>query len=143
MVVAFVIMMVIIYKNIGSAMERHAPAGGEREAEEGEGSNIYKEFSSFVLSVIDELKASTQEGRLQLREKTEEEAMEFYAQTIRRLMFFETMTPDSTAAKQSEEKLFAILNDIDLFLEESYEEGERLSDEIRERLQGQFQELNR
>jgi F0F1-type ATP synthase membrane subunit b/b' len=142
MAVVFAVMLLIIYKNINSAMEKHAPVKRSLD-ENGVQKNIYKEFANYILSVIDELKDATKGDQLVLTEVTKDDALEFYAQTIRRLMFFDTMTPDSTSSDKNEEKLFAILADIDQFLEESYEDGERLSDEIRERLQQRYEELKR
>ena len=140
MLLVFVGMMFMVYKNINAAVAKQKPV--EHNTLEESHENIYKTFASYMLSIIDDLKDATKEKKLILKDGvTLEDTEEFYAETIRRAVYFETMVPKNSTDKKHEKHLFTILSDLDTFLEESYEDGENVSDEIREKLQARYMEL--
>ena len=138
MVIVFAVMLLIVYKNINASVAKQKPVANPTL----EGENIYKRFATHILEVIDDLKEATKNGSLAVKEDvTIEDTDEFYAETIRRAVYFETMIPRNSHDKKHEEHLFAILSDLDIFLEESYQDGEDLADEIKDKLQEKYTEL--
>ncbi len=117
--------------------------------EEQKPSSIYGEFAAFVQEAIraikkdiDSSKETTSEPLFVLKNSSqEEEALEFLADTIRKLVFFETLNSKKNNSKNTEKELFEILSGVDEFLHVHVRNGEKLADELRDKFAQEFERL--
>lgn len=110
-------------------------------------SSVYSQFAGFIQEKIRTIKAdidstkNTPSPSFTLIDKNDEEkGLEFLADTIRKLVFFETMNSKRRNQKEVEKELFQVLSNLETFLQERVENGEKLADTLREEL---FSEYNR
>jgi hypothetical protein len=68
-------------------------------------------------------------------------ALEKLSDMIRKLVFFETMMGKKNDSASIEKELFEILNELDLFISNSLENGEKIADDIREELAASYSQL--
>ncbi|MFV0481387.1 MAG: hypothetical protein ACK5LP_05330 [Campylobacteraceae bacterium] len=68
-------------------------------------------------------------------------ALEKLSDMIRELVFFETMNGRNQNIQDTESKLFGILSEIDKFLQKDIEDGEKIADEVRDELFGEYDRL--
>ncbi len=123
--------------NIDAKLDVHQPS-------------IYASFAAFIQEVIRNIKQDldsskdTPNAKYKLLEgKDEEKALEFLANLIRKLVFFETMNAKRKSAKEVESELFALLSSLDDFLHQDVQNGQNLADELRERFAKEFENLKR
>ncbi len=117
---------------------------------QGEQSPIYARFASFIQDVIrsikadlDSTKASPYPSYKLLDAQEEESSLEFLADHIRKLVFFESMGVKRKSSKQIESELFEILSSLDEFVKTKLQNGEKLSDELRDKFANEFEKLKR
>lgn len=108
-------------------------------------------YSRFSVTVQEEIRAikngldsskTNQDSPYKLLEgKDEALALETLSNYIRKLVFFETMMAKQKSPDEIEADLFEILNGVEQFLIENCEDGEKLSEELRERLLAAYEQI--
>lgn len=68
-------------------------------------------------------------------------ALERLSDMIRKLVFFETMMGKNKNKSETESELFAILNDLDNFINDSLKNGETIADEVKDELFNAYESL--
>jgi len=108
----------------------------------------YANFSSIIQEYVREIKASVdtskerEDRKFKLVEgRNENQALEKLSDFIRKLVFFETMMAKQKNQKEIEAELFEVLNGLEIFLKEFCEDGENLSEELREKLLEAYEQL--
>lgn len=71
----------------------------------------------------------------------EEKSLEFLADTIRKLVFFETMNSKRRDSKDIENELFGVLSSLDEFINKYIQNGEELADKLRDKLSKDFSKI--
>lgn len=110
--------------------------------------SVYSQFAGFIQEKIRTIKADidstkdTPAPTFALKsEADEEKSLEFLADTIRKLVFFETMNSKRRNQKEVEKELFMVLNDMEEFLEQKIKNGEILADNLRDELFAHYKNL--
>lgn len=110
--------------------------------------SVYSQFAGFIQEKIRTIKADidstkdTPAPTFALKsEADEEKSLEFLADTIRKLVFFETMNSKRRNQKEVEKELFMVLNDVEEFLEQKIKNGEILADNLRDELFAHYKNL--
>lgn len=110
--------------------------------------SIYASFAAtiqenirLIKADIDHTKSTPSPTYILKDEKDEEKSLEFLADTIRKLVFFETMNSKKRDSKEVESELFGVLSSLDEFLQTYIENGEELSDKLRDSLSSEFAKL--
>ena len=108
----------------------------------------YARFSAIIQEHVRSIKQSldsSKEAEVRpyalLQGKDESGALEELSNFIRKLVFFETMMAKQKSAHEIEAELFDVLNSLEMFLKNSCENGEALSDELRESLLKAYEAL--
>lgn len=109
----------------------------------------YAQFSAIIQDHVRNIKLSLDSSKTPdarpfklIEGKNEDEALEILSDFIRKLVFFETMMAKKKSAKEIEADLFELLSHLDGFLKEYCENGETLSDALRETLLEAYQQLD-
>lgn len=109
---------------------------------------VYAKFSAIIQEYVREIKNSIdtskekEEAKFKLvAGRNENQALEKLSDFIRKLVFFETMMAKQKNPKEIEAELFEVLNGLETFLKEFCENGEKLSDELRENLLEAYEKL--
>lgn len=109
---------------------------------------IYADFAAFIQNHIREIKndidhtKDTPYPKYKLQDTSQEEkALEFLADTIRQLVFFETPNSKRNNPKETEGKLFGVLSSLDDFFHKYIQNGENIADELREKFAKEFSRL--
>ena len=106
-------------------------------------SSIIQEHVRTIKNSLDSSKEATEESPFKLLEgKEEDKALELLSDFIRKLVFFETMMAKQKSAKEIETALFEVLSGIEDFLKEYCEDGEPLSEALREKLLEAYEALD-
>ena len=141
MIVAMVAFVLI--KQIGKLTNKLDAFSGEGSFER------YAQFSSIIQEHVRNIKLSLDSSKTPderpfklIEGKKEDEALEILSDFIRKLVFFETMMAKKKSAKEIEADLFELLSHLDSFLKEYCENGETLSDALRETLLEAYQQLD-
>ena len=140
MIVAMVAFVLI--KQIGritSKLDTFADAGSYER---------YAKFSAIIQEHVREIKQSLDSSKTPnerpfklIEGKNEEEALELLSNFIRKLVFFETMMAKQKNPKEIEAELFEVLNGLETFLKEFCEDGDNLSEELRNNLLEAYEKL--
>lgn len=108
----------------------------------------YAQFSAIIQEHVRNIKQSIDTSKevlvrtyVLLPDKDESVALEQLSNFIRKLVFFETMMAKQKSASEIEAELFEVLNGLELFLKDFCENGEALSDELRESLLKMYKEI--
>ena len=140
-IIAVVVTMVMV-NQIKRITER-LDAKGERE--DGE---IYAKFASIIQEKIREIKLSIDPDKephsspYRLKEGIEAEPLlERLSDMVRTLVFFETMNAKRRSSEAVESELFGLLSDLDILINENFENGEELADALREELGDSYARL--
>lgn len=72
---------------------------------------------------------------------SEEKTLERISNLIRKLVFFETLNYKNKSKSKVENELFVILSEIDELVLNSLEDGENVSDELRNTLSSEFEKI--
>lgn len=72
---------------------------------------------------------------------SEEKTLERISNLIRKLVFFETLNYKNKSKSKVENELFMILSEIDELVLNSLEDGENVSDELRNTLSSEFEKI--
>jgi len=109
----------------------------------------YARFSAIIQEHVRSIKQSLDSSKevevrpyVLLQGKDESDALEELSNFIRKLVFFETMMAKQKSAREIEAELFDVLNSLEIFLKNSCENGEALSDELRESLLKAYEALD-
>ena len=110
----------------------------------------YSQFSSIIQEHVRAIKNSLDSSKVAQEEspfkllvgKEEDRALELLSDFIRKLVFFETMMAKQKSAKEIETALFEVLSGIEDFLKEYCEDGELLSETLREKLLEAYETLD-
>ncbi len=125
----------IVFRNIKKITD-----GLEKEEEK-----VFEIYSTFAIKAeeyLREIKKNIENGTFELKEgKSENEIKEKILEAIRELLFFETVGAKKLSKKEAEERLFNILSKIDQELEESLKNGEEIADNLREKLQKDYEKI--
>jgi len=110
--------------------------------------DLYAQFSSIIQERVRSIKQSIDTSKevpvrtyVLVQGKDESEALEKLSNFIRKLVFFETMMAKQKSVSEIEAELFEVLNGLELFLKDFCENGEALSDELRESLLKAYEEI--
>lgn len=110
--------------------------------------SIYASFASFIQEKIRAIKADIDHTKntpsplyILKDENSEEKNLEFLADNIRKLVFFETMNAKRKNPKEVEKELFNILSALDDFLNTYIQNGEKLADDLRDEFASEFQKM--
>lgn len=121
---------------------------GGAEAKQTGSFEQYAKFSSIIQEYVREIKASVDTSRERedrkfklVEGRNENQALEKLSDFIRKLVFFETMMAKQKNPKEIEAELFEVLNGLETFLKEFCEDGENLSEELREILLDEYEKL--
>lgn len=108
----------------------------------------YAKFSSVIQEHVREIKQSIDTSKEKENPKfrlvegrNENQALEKLSDFIRKLVFFETMMAKQKNPKEIEAELFEVLNGLEIFLKEFCQDGENLSEELREILLNAYEQL--
>ena len=108
----------------------------------------YAKFSSIIQEYVREIKHSVDTSKEKENPKyrlvegrNENQALEKLSDFIRKLVFFETMMAKQKNPKEIEAELFEVLNGLETFIKEFCEDGENLSEELREKLLEAYEQL--
>ncbi len=111
-------------------------------------SSVYAKFSAIIQEKIRAIKADIDHTKntpyptyVLKDEKDEEDSLEFLADNIRKLVFFETLNSKRKSQKEIEAELFGLLSNLDKFINEKIQNGEKLADELREDLSSKYEKL--
>lgn len=109
---------------------------------------LYADFSAIIQQKIREIRLDIDSSKTSLNAKfvlnNESElssSLEVLSDLIRQLVFLETMSGKSQNPKDTESKLFEVLNELDNFINKKITNGEVLADEIREELLEKYKNL--
>lgn len=109
----------------------------------------YARFSAIIQEHVRSIKQSLDSSKevevrpyVLLQGKDESDALEELSNFIRKLVFFETMMAKQKSTREIEAELFDVLNSLEIFLKNSCENGEALSDELRESLLKAYEALD-
>lgn len=100
----------------------------------------YKEFCDLINSELRELKNMALYDDMLKSDDLKDKFLESLSLMSKKLTFIETMNTARTSEKW-ESELFEILSTLDSLVEQNFKDGERISDEIRGRLQDKFARL--
>ncbi len=120
----------------------------QKEIENSQRPSIYASFSAFIQENVREIKTHIDHTKQTpyptyrlINEEDEEKSLEFLADTIRKLVFFETMNSKRKNPKEIERELFEVLNSLDDFLTKKIQNGEKIADELRKKFAERFDKL--
>jgi valyl-tRNA synthetase len=143
-IIISVIVVVIMVKQIGQITGR-IDAKGELSD-----TTLYAKFASIVQEKIREIKKDIDTSKetpepvyVLTSEEKEEKALEELSDMIRKLVFFETMNAKNGSREKIEKEMFAVLSELDSFLNQAVKEGEVLADTLREELFAEYERLQR
>lgn len=109
---------------------------------------LYIEFSSAIQEKIRDIRLdidsyqTSSNAKFILNNTTElSSVLETLSDMIRNLVFLETMSIKNQNSKDVENKLFAILNELDIILIQKIKNGQALSDEVRDELFSKYEQL--
>lgn len=98
-------------------------------------SSIIQEHVRTIKNSLDSTKEEKEETPFKLLEgKEEASALEILSDFIRKLVFFETMMAKQKRAEEIEAALFEVLSGLETFIKEYCEDGEALSEMLRDTL---------
>lgn len=110
--------------------------------------NVYANFSAFIQEKVRAIKADIDHTKnvpnptfILLHEEDEDSSLEFLADSIRKLVFLETMNAKRKSPKEVENELFKLLSSIDDFLTSKIKNGQELADNLRDEFSEQFNKL--
>lgn len=110
--------------------------------------SIYASFAAFIQEKIRAIKADIDHTKntpnptfILIDTHNEDKSLEFLADNIRKLVFFETMNAKRKNSKDIEKELFDILNSLDGFLHSYIQNGEQLADNLRDQFAKEFSKL--
>lgn len=110
--------------------------------------SIYAKFAAFIQEKVRAIKTDidhtkeTEKPIYVLKNQDDETfSLEFLSDTIRKLVFFETMNSKRRTSKDIERELFETLNALENFLKERMQLGETLADNLRDELFEHFNTL--
>ena len=142
LLIVFVVAIVMI-KQIGRITNKVGSVTSSKSSFE-----LYAKFSTFIQEHVRVIKNSmdssktVEERKFKLLEgRNEAQALEKLSDFIRKLVFFETMMAKQQSDQEVEAALFEILNGLETFLMEFCEDGERLSEELRETFLNAYEKL--
>lgn len=145
LILAFIISLVVIFimiKQINSVTDRIDQKSITNEP------SVYSQFAGSIQEKIRAIKADIDSSKntpsptyTLLREEEEEKSLEFLADTIRKLVFFETMNSKRRSQKEVEKELFELLSLVDDFLKEKVVDGEKIADALRDELFNAFNNI--
>lgn len=142
LLIVFVVAIVMI-KQIGRITNKVGSVTSSKSSFE-----LYAKFSTFIQEHVRVIKNSmdssktVEERKFKLLEgRNEAQALEKLSDFIRKLVFFETMMAKQKSDQEVEAELFEILNGLETFLMEFCEDGERLSEELRETFLNAYEKL--
>ncbi len=108
----------------------------------------YAKFSSIIQEYVREIKSSMDTSKEKENPKyrlvsgrNENQALEKLSDFIRKLVFFETMMAKQKNPKEIEAELFEVLTGLETFLKEFCEDGDNLSEELRNNLLEAYEKL--
>ncbi len=138
--VGVVIIMVKQINKITQKIDAKDEAGGV--------SSVYANFSAIIQEKIRAIKAdidhtkNTPSPTYVLKNQDDEDtSLEFLADNIRKLVFFETLNSKRKNPKDIESELFELLSNLDKFINEKMENGEELANSLRDELAEKYQSL--
>ncbi len=102
---------------------------------------IYSTFAAKVEEYVEEIRDSIGNKYLLKNENDQKEIKEKLSEIVRELKFFETVSVKRMEKEEAEEKLFDILSELDSILEKNFVNGREKADELREKLQKNFEEI--
>ncbi len=102
---------------------------------------IYSNFAVKAEEYIRDIKNEIGKKYLLKDEKEKQEIQDKFLEFIQELLFFETVSAKKMTKEEAEEKLFKILSKVDSLLEEKFINGKELADNLREKLEKDFEEI--
>lgn len=110
--------------------------------------SVYAKFSAIIQEQIRAIKADIDHTKdtpnptyILINESEEESSLEFLADNIRKLVFFETLNAKRKNSKDIESELFGILNSLDEFLNTKIQNGDTLANNLREEFSQKYKNL--
>lgn len=103
---------------------------------------IIQEKLRMIKKDIDHTKNTPEPVYVLNDQNNEEKSLEFLANCIRQLVFFETMNSKRKSNKQIELELFEILNSIDEHIKANMHNGEKLANELKDELALKYSQLS-
>ncbi len=109
---------------------------------------FYSKYSRIVEKHLDEIREIVDKNsvlsdeRYKLKDETKrEDIKEELSSNIRKLAYFETLQAKKRDKKELEAEFFEILSAIDKLIKDSFADGEKLADELREKLHKEYENL--
>ncbi len=102
---------------------------------------IYSNFAIKAEDYIREIKNEIGKKYFLKDREKEKEVKEKLLESIQNLLFFETISAKKMKREEAEERLFHILSDTDSILREYFENGNDLADELKDKLQKDFEDI--
>ncbi|MDR3346194.1 MAG: hypothetical protein LBS73_03370 [Campylobacteraceae bacterium] len=107
---------------------------------------LYADFAALIQEKIRAIRldidSNAEAAKFTLQESVDKaNTLEQLSDMIRKLVFFETMMGRNKDAKSTEAELFAVLQQLDELIVKSLNNGENISDEIREELAQSYEKL--
>lgn len=103
---------------------------------------IIQEKLRMIKKDIDHTKNTPEPVYVLNDQNNEEKSLEFLANCIRQLVFFETINSKRKSNKQIELELFEILNSIDEHIKANMHSGEKLANELKDELALKYSQLS-
>ncbi|MDO5046310.1 hypothetical protein [Campylobacter sp.] len=100
----------------------------------------YKKFCELINNELRELKNMALYDDALKSKELKDNFLENLSEMSKKLAFIETMNANKDSQKW-EAELFEILSKLDELIEANFKDGERVSDEIRDRLQNEFSKI--
>lgn len=145
LLLAFIVSLVVIFimvKQINSVTGKIDQQSITNEP------SIYSNFAGYIQEKIRTIKTDIDSTKnrqaptfLLINEADEEKSLEFLADTIRKLVFFETMNSRRKNQKEVEAELFEVLQNIEEFLQEKIQNGDQLAENLRDELFSYYTKL--
>lgn len=137
-------MAFILFKQIN-----HIAKNSDKGVLQQSNNNNFKKYSNFSVSIQNYIRIikndldsskQTEEPIFKLLNNIDEKAsLEELSDFLRKLVFFETLLAKQKTSEEIESELFAILDAIDSFIKTKCEDGEKLAQELKNKLFEEFQ----
>jgi len=96
-----------------------------------------------IEEIIDKNSVLNEDKYILKDKKDAEETKQDLFSLVRKLAFFETLKAKEKSTKELESQFFEILSTLDSIVKDRFIDGEKLSDELRENLHNEYQNLKK
>ncbi len=104
---------------------------------------IVEKYIKDIEEIIDKNSVLNEDKYILKDKKDAEKTKQDLFSLVRKLAFFETLKAKEKSTKELESQFFEILSTLDAMVKDRFIDGEKLSDELRENLHNEYQNLKK